>query len=204
VKSRKSTTFDTLPDEEKGRIRAALRALSRADSYLQAYDIALAAPHDSAGWSAKERASYEFQLEEWGEPLRESQRHEWDERREQLAQLARTGSLPLATLQKLKATFETGIVVTPVVNLHGGHPEISLPFKFITPEAAVAFAFLRLAQLSTRARPAVLLCAECKEFRVIESTGGRRSSGYCGDACRYRFNTRKRNARLRQQYRRHK
>jgi hypothetical protein len=54
------------------------------------------------------------------------------------------GRLPRATLQQLKRTFEGGIRVYPSVELEDGRPEISLPFKFLTAEAAIAFAFLRL------------------------------------------------------------
>lgn len=189
MNSRQKHGFDALPGTEQAQVRAILAALNRGhlDLLPEIYLVEM-----------------ELEPEKWGTPDQYEKRF-LDEWRPKFAALSRFGKLPLALFSELVKEFENGAVVTSTVRIVKGRPVFSTEFRFHALErrlystetrihthypAAFSFALLKLAEVSTPDRPALLCCKECGTFAAIEKTAGRRQANFCSSSHRNRFNQR--------------
>ena len=120
------------------------------------------------------------------------------EMRALLAELAQTGKLSLGVqkgqgvggggVASLAATFQQDRAFQDSVEFDDqGHARILVRLKFNSALGLVAYAILRLSELSTGSR-ALLACKECGTFKIPRYTRGDRRSDFCSDECSKSYN----------------
>jgi hypothetical protein len=204
--SRLPLTFDALPLREKVAIRSAVRAINFVSVAKSATGIDAEAFKNRALRAGGRNYLYLNLVESaqrigWTEATRAEEiqaryevlfRQAAVEMHAVLTALVREGRLPErgGLFNGLAATFMSDVVPAWSVHLtESGNAELEMQLRFKSALGLIAYVILRLSEISAQ-KPALLICDECNQFKIIESTGGDVITRFCSKACRNRFNVR--------------
>ncbi len=192
------SVFDTLPPEEQRLIRAAANAVS-AETLGKAE--ARAFVKESNRWDGSlantRRASDNPPIsEQLAHLLVEDGRSQWAEhwqaygRQEYVRafrHLATTKKIADDDQQWLIETVEKTTNFVLVAVFTDGRATVTLQPKFSNPDGMIAYALLRLSEISAR----IVVCDECGRVDIPEPRVGAPTTRFCSSKCRNRFNQRK-------------
>jgi hypothetical protein len=184
-------TLAQLPGEELALVRSVLNAVNRARLDLalnHKRDDARPAPIKATKWPPELLAML---LKHAGAGFEEYDKEQIRVAREALTDLAHGKLLSDHHLHEFAENYEVDKVADRDVRIRGRNVDFVNSVRFRSPTGAVAYALLRLVQLSAK-EPALLRCEECETFVLIEATGGRHMTKFCSPRCRNRFNARDR------------
>lgn len=123
------------------------------------------------------------------EGLLELDQRAFVELRDALTVLIRTGRLPEELADSLVSLYASDVIRKTDVDVVDGHARFTDSLMFRSGYGAISYVLLRLSQLNSK-EPILLICDECKQFKLIQSTGGDKISRFCSGVCRNRFTVR--------------
>lgn len=195
-----SRTFEELPEEERLIIRSAILGLNAALRAEAADGVEAAAFKNEVLRSGQPDHIRKMLLAnaaavEFTDTAEISRRHAiittftGRALSQLLRELIENGSLSKSRINQVAELFKDDVTPNWQVDYVDGHAAIDLRLTFNSANGMMAYAILRLSELNA-VRPTVLQCAECKTFRLIQSTGGDHITKFCSATCRNRFNVR--------------
>lgn len=194
-------TFEQLPEQKRVLVRAAINALNGTANEVDGVLVRMQPPSAGATLLKKwksDRAAAQWEAVPDGAHIEKAWRRHlaavtetaFEESRQTLRTLVSTGRLPESTINDLFESYKADVNIRPQSKVIDGRVHLDEVFEFRSGIGLIHFAILQLSQLSAD-EPALLICAECGKFRLIQSTGGDKISRFCpGRRCANRFHQR--------------
>lgn len=117
----------------------------------------------------------------------------WDDLRASLPEFIRTGKLSDSAREMLVSLYDEEVIDQRRVEPIDGRLQFVHPVQFRSGLGAVAYGVILLSHLGST-EPVLLICEKCQKLKLIEPTGGDKSSRFCSTKCRVNFHVQKHRA----------